>query len=924
MSTISARTAAGWGFPFLFAWIIAALQLAYVSMLPHAVGAQVQSTALWLADEVSYLYFAAGVCGMIVIGHVLDMRYWKQKAARRVKHVWYALTSAVALVGVFTASKVFSAAILLTVLVVHAIISGVVSYSICHVLRCTGPEIPRSFGRTQVFCGIITLFAFVYFITSTGTEEENCGTSTYWSNVLMREWAYFEVGCPLEIEITPNTGVATSYECTWRSACSISNHTYDQENVPSGTYTNDDGFCISRAHDLLVDIANDLLRDEGLIASNESALIISPYSDTASAIAEAPSDINRHYLLNFTNGADLSICLHHNMSVFARVRSRYHGCTNAFLLWMGPFVLGLFALWIGAGTMVVIVSDKNDAKNYNRSDLSRKILSRATIVCLLFMWIGASIGGADMDLAKFVMTVSASALILLFVGYITIHGSGDIREALRGSKFAKRIAPMIVSDWGLGLMFLCLSPCFIVYIFMSIPCQFMRRVNPFGCNCSLEPEFKNHILTKGVQMNLARAREVNWTSVLSKLIILGLLFMSLNVFVSKFTSVGLSALNDWIREQNFSMTQITLVFFGVGMFGFLNPMIPGPPIYVSGGILLVEGTRDLFASMVNDNSEIGYWIAIAYTIGVCMLLKMVAITVQQKLFGEVMGRYISIRRFIGVNTVGCRAIKLILQDKGLTLRKVFILCGGPDWPTSVTTGILGLPLLSMLIGSLPIVLLIAPSVLAGAFLLRTSESSIWSSVSLLAVGFSVIVQSGSMLGAMHVISKVAIEREAQLADMPPDQEVLDYTEKTEHRNAILAHVKNWNRMGFPLSLRIILIIGAFCMIISFDLAVGMGSYCFQSFSVSDSIEEELGGDPLALIIWPMGHICLLLFAISIVCLLSANCAFNCLVSRAIKVAPLAASEPNQSAPKPNRKASLMEDLQHLQEVSKNDFEEEIS
>ena len=50
-----------------------------------------------------------------------------------------------------------------------------------------------------------------------------------------------------------------------------------------------------------------------------------------------------------------------------------------------------------------------------------------------------------------------------------------------------------------------------------------------------------------------------------------------------------------------------------------------------------------------------------------------------------------------------------------------ILCGGPDWPTSVATGIMGLDVRKMLLGSLPFVLLVVPSVLAGAFQLMQNR-----------------------------------------------------------------------------------------------------------------------------------------------------------------------------------------------------------
>merc|ERR1711871_1744195 len=71
-----------------------------------------------------------------------------------------------------------------------------------------------------------------------------------------------------------------------------------------------------------------------------------------------------------------------------------------------------------------------------------------------------------------------------------------------------------------------------------------------------------------------------------------------------------------------------------------------------------------------------------------------------------------------VNSVTIRAIRKILSSPGLSWSKVCILCGGPDWPTSVLTGILRLNLASMLCGSMPIIFLIVPTVAAGALQLK--------------------------------------------------------------------------------------------------------------------------------------------------------------------------------------------------------------
>ena len=55
------------------------------------------------------------------------------------------------------------------------------------------------------------------------------------------------------------------------------------------------------------------------------------------------------------------------------------------------------------------------------------------------------------------------------------------------------------------------------------------------------------------------------------------------------------------------------------------------------------------------------------------------------------------------------SVKEILETKGLGMGKVMILIGGPDWPTSVLTGILNLSYVQMLIGSLPVILLTGPT-----------------------------------------------------------------------------------------------------------------------------------------------------------------------------------------------------------------------
>ena len=128
---------------------------------------------------------------------------------------------------------------------------------------------------------------------------------------------------------------------------------------------------------------------------------------------------------------------------------------------------------------------------------------------------------------------------------------------------------------------------------------------------------------------------------------------------------------------------------------------------VTGGIVLTKKAEQYFrpfnttldsSGMALDPSY--FWMAIGYATVFALITKLLAVAMQQKLIGGLLGKRVGVRRAINVNSDFMRTAKLILTDPAaLTKGKVLILVGGPDWPTSVTTGILGLDILPMLIGT---------------------------------------------------------------------------------------------------------------------------------------------------------------------------------------------------------------------------------
>jgi membrane protein DedA with SNARE-associated domain len=171
---------------------------------------------------------------------------------------------------------------------------------------------------------------------------------------------------------------------------------------------------------------------------------------------------------------------------------------------------------------------------------------------------------------------------------------------------------------------------------------------------------------------------------------MGVLYFCLDVGVGKITVIALSWLN--VRCATLAPGMVAVIVCAFGIFLFLLPPIPGVPVYLFAGVVLVASLDD----------SMGFWPAVFITSILCLCIKLTACAIQQKVFGENLSDRVAVRRLVGMNSMTLRAIRYNLSQKGLTPAKVAILCGGPDWPTSVLCGILRLPLYECLLGTLPV------------------------------------------------------------------------------------------------------------------------------------------------------------------------------------------------------------------------------
>lgn len=56
---------------------------------------------------------------------------------------------------------------------------------------------------------------------------------------------------------------------------------------------------------------------------------------------------------------------------------------------------------------------------------------------------------------------------------------------------------------------------------------------------------------------------------------------------------------------------------------------------------------------------------------------------------------------VGIHTETMQSIKILINKQGITKEKIAIMCGGPDWPVSVLSGIMRVNLVEILVSTLP-------------------------------------------------------------------------------------------------------------------------------------------------------------------------------------------------------------------------------
>jgi hypothetical protein len=310
---------------------------------------------------------------------------------------------------------------------------------------------------------------------------------------------------------------------------------------------------------------------------------------------------------------------------------------------------------------------------------------------------------------------------------------------------------LITSDWSRACAISIAAPLMLSVFVLSIGNQIIRV---HLIRTVVLPAERQLLTTLYVDRVAKRMRTWNWTSVLRKVIVLCVLYMVCLVGIAKVTTLFFS----WLSMQltKMSLFAATAIFVGVGATMFLLPPVPGAPVYMASGVLLTAAARP----------KLGYWPAAFYAMLVAYCIKLGACAMQQKLIGGQLRRSVAIRSAVGINSSLMRAIKLLMLQKPIyTKGKVATLVGGPDWPTSVMMGLMGLPVPPMIAGTLPVICLVAPLSLSGSFMIMGPVSP-YPAFTNMALALSSLSQVGAFVAMLHYVEQITQTNREALEQLP--------------------------------------------------------------------------------------------------------------------------------------------------------------
>lgn len=333
-------------------------------------------------------------------------------------------------------------------------------------------------------------------------------------------------------------------------------------------------------------------------------------------------------------------------------------------------------------------------------------------------------------------------------------------------------------------------------------------------------------LTPRINARLETMRSWDWPKLMVITYALCLMYLAYTICFP-LLNVLLAGIRYWLATLNLNFGIILVCVFLIGVLCFLCPTVPGMVVYIFAGILVADQCPP-------KGTEQGFWTGVVINFALCWFLKLMACAIQQVCIGGMLSKSLWVRQTVGVHTTFIRCLEVVMRKKGLSAGKVAILCGGPDWPTSVLAGIMRLSLLECEIGTLPIIGFIIPFALTGSFYLKSADpTSMLSSASSLMLLLSLIV-TGVLWAVSAWAVQQALEQNHEEVTRPLAQNV--DLEWLDYRTEFVKKKLNVIWKDIPMGVRVVWIIGAVVQIMVCHMFQWMYTSLIGTFSVSDDIQ----------------------------------------------------------------------------------------
>eukprot|EP01051_Picozoa_sp_SAG22_P003206 SAG22_NODE_153_length_17315_cov_69.981935_10_plen_269_part_00 len=191
-----------------------------------------------------------------------------------------------------------------------------------------------------------------------------------------------------------------------------------------------------------------------------------------------------------------------------------------------------------------------------------------------------------------------------------------------------------------------------------------------------------------------------------------------------------------------------------------------------------------------------------------------------------------------------------------------ILVGGPDWPTSVTTGIMKLSVPQMLLGSLPHSFPITLVVFAGSMLMKTADPNpIWAPLSDVFIALASAIYPVLLVIAAGYILETTELRKAEIDAMEEDEAVRILDARKEELETKSKLATAWPQAQpaayppVPAGCKLVLVLAYLAAHVSCLIFAGGGSQCFEKVDLlTNTTLPPFNGEPYRVVKDPMGYI----------------------------------------------------------------------